>query len=336
MSQSKLIKPELLDHYHVIIVGAGWYGIAAAKAYLEINPSVSLNIIDADSGIGGVWSRSRIYPRLVINQPSPFFEFSDLSMKDALGIKEYSDITGENIAEYLEIYAKRSGVLERCHFNTEVQRIVREDNGQWVIHSRPTGYTNAEVGELRCDKLIMATGHTSKPKMPNGLDMTQYTGKVFHVKELGQQYQNLISDTNFKSITVVGGNKSAFELAGLFALEGKKVNWLIREDGCGPGFLLKDRPDGKKHMMEGMTARAPSFIAPTYSQPDRWITRFLYGDTNWFGRWFSRWVWKMALKRELDKFADASPNRQALKPLSNRYITFQTALNSVLDYCPTY
>jgi dimethylaniline monooxygenase (N-oxide forming) len=304
---------------HVIIIGAGWYGLAAAKTYLAINPSVSLTILEADSGIGGVWSRSRIYPRLVVNQPSPMFEYSDLSMAEALGLEDWSDVTGEMMAEYLEKYAAQFALLERCRFNTEVVKVEREEGtGLWKLLVRPTGQETGKRDVLKCVKLVMATGHTSKPKLPDNLDLSMFTGKVFHVKEIGQRCFDLLQDDDIKTVTVVGGNKSSFELAGMFALEGKKVNWLIKDEGTGPGMMLKDRPDGKKHAMQGMTARALSAVAPTPWQSERWITRFLYSGKHWLCRWFIVWFFKMAVKKPLEMYD--KPNRRIMKPLTDRYV----------------
>jgi len=41
-------------HHKVIILGADLNGLAAAKTYLDIDPSVDLLVIDGDSDIGGV------------------------------------------------------------------------------------------------------------------------------------------------------------------------------------------------------------------------------------------------------------------------------------------
>lgn len=305
--------------YHVIVVGAGWYGLVAAKTYLQLHPSVSLLVLDAETSVGGVWSRSRIYPRLVVNQPTPMFEYADLSMKEALGVPESSDITGEMMADYLEIYAKRFGVLERCRLGTEVIKVEREaGDGSWVVTVRPTGAGGKTYGEgLKCEKLIMATGHTSMPKLPSNIDTSHYTGKTFHAKEIGKRYYDLLKDEDVNTITVVGGNKSSFEFAGMFALEGKKVNWLIREEGAGPGMMMKDRPDGKKHTMEGKTMRAPSALAPTFSHPQRWITRFLYGGKHWLCNLFLNWFFKVIIKADLERYN--TPNRKLIKPLSDRY-----------------
>jgi len=304
---------------HVIIIGAGWYGLAATKTYLEPQPSVSLTIIEADSGVGGTWSRSRVYPRLVVNQPSPMFEFSDLSMSEAVGLEEWSDITGDHMAEYLEKYSEKFGLLKYCRFNTKVVRIEREGaTWLWKLSVRPTGQETAELEDLKCVKLIMATGHTSKPKLPENLDMSLYTGKVFHVKEIGQRYHELLRDGDVQNITVVGGNKSSFELAGMFGVEGKKVNWLIKDEGTGPGMIVKDRPNGKDHQMKNFTTRAVSGIAPTPWKADRWITRFLYSGKYWLCRWFITWFFKAAASKPLEMYN--KPNRRLMKPLSDRYV----------------
>lgn len=89
------------EHRHVVIVGAGFSGLAAAKTYLEIDPSVNLLIVDADSGIGGVWSSSRIYPGLEYEVPTPMMNFSDFDIRKELGLGDWVDVSGEQINEYV-------------------------------------------------------------------------------------------------------------------------------------------------------------------------------------------------------------------------------------------
>jgi ribulose 1,5-bisphosphate synthetase/thiazole synthase len=38
----------------VIIIGAGWTSLAAAKTYLKLYPSISLTILDSDTTVGGI------------------------------------------------------------------------------------------------------------------------------------------------------------------------------------------------------------------------------------------------------------------------------------------
>jgi hypothetical protein len=51
-------------------------------------------------------------------------------MKDALGIDDWIDLRGEDIAEYLEKYAAKFGVTERCKLNTGVHKIDRDTDGR--------------------------------------------------------------------------------------------------------------------------------------------------------------------------------------------------------------
>ena len=85
-----------------------------------MHPSLSLTIIDNDSSIGGFWSRSSVYRRPVLNQPTPHLEYSDLTMSEVHGgIEEYSDISGDMVTKYLEKYADKFDLLSRCKFNTQ-------------------------------------------------------------------------------------------------------------------------------------------------------------------------------------------------------------------------
>jgi hypothetical protein len=153
--------------------------------------------------------------------------------------------------------------------------------------------------ELQGDKLVIATSFTSVPKMPSNLDLSRYIGKAFHVKELARKYQKILVDKSIETVTVIGGSKFAWEAAGMFALEGKKIRWLVREEGIGPSPMARTRPDGKAHRMEGKNIRGIVGLAPSPYHPDRWITKFLYGRGNFVGRWFSANFWKMPLKADM-------------------------------------
>lgn len=233
------------------------------------------------------------------------------------GLEDYSDISGDQIAKYLETYAEKFHLLERCKLDTRVVKIDRDgESGPWKLFTQATNQPEAVAEELRCTNLILALGHEDVPKFPEELDTSKYTGTLFHARDLNKRHDEIVNDENIKDVTVVGGHKTAFEVASNMGFAGKKVNWLIREDGMGPGQLVMDRPDGKKHMAEGLSTRVVSFLAPSFYSPHRWITHFLYGGENWFGRWFSVWFWKTAYKKDYEKVS--KPGLEAMKPMSDR------------------
>lgn len=46
--------PEQVD---LVVIGAGIYGIQAARTCLEIHPHKNVVILEASNAVGGVWSR---------------------------------------------------------------------------------------------------------------------------------------------------------------------------------------------------------------------------------------------------------------------------------------
>ena len=101
MSEKNHIDANNMHGRGVVVIGAGWYGLAAAKTYLEINSSVDLTVVDSDSSLGGTWSASRAYPGLVADTPVGDFDYSDLPMEVELGLKRWDDIPAIKAYEYL-------------------------------------------------------------------------------------------------------------------------------------------------------------------------------------------------------------------------------------------
>jgi dimethylaniline monooxygenase (N-oxide forming) len=142
----------------------------------------------------------------------------------------------------------------------------------------PAGSHFSDVETLHCEKLIVAAGMTSKPAMPK-IDISVFVGLIFHIKEFGQRRKWLISDA-VKNVTVVGGNKSSFEVARPCSLAGKRVAWLIRPDGQGPGIML-DARKVDKHISELGYARWTSILKPgIYMPKGGWYRFFRSGQSN--------------------------------------------------------
>ena len=91
----------------VIIIGAGWMGLATAKTYLEIQPDVELTIIDEDSTVGGVWSGTRSYPGLLADSCAAVFDYSDFLMDVEVDVGLWEDLPAEKVHEYLERYTDK-------------------------------------------------------------------------------------------------------------------------------------------------------------------------------------------------------------------------------------
>jgi dimethylaniline monooxygenase (N-oxide forming) len=277
----------------VIIIGAGWSGLAAAKTYLQINPNISLTIIDEDSTVGGVWSSARIYPGLIADSCAAIFDYSDFPMDKELGIDKWADLPAEKVHDYLERYTDKFDLRKRCKLNTKVLGVERdsekgEEGYVWRLEAETKkDFEEHSVREvLLCDKLIVATGVSSTPSLPD-LDWSKFDGPVMHSKEVGKKYKVLTTDP-IKRVTVVGGNKSAVEVVYLCALAGIEVDWVIREEGYGPGVLFEARTKGK-HAGAIKAARASAIPFPNILATSGFWYWFFHSGKSQVGTFLLKW-----------------------------------------------
>jgi cation diffusion facilitator CzcD-associated flavoprotein CzcO len=50
-----------MESLDLVVIGAGWSGLVAAKTYLEVKPSSKVIVLDSESSVGGVWTKHRLY-----------------------------------------------------------------------------------------------------------------------------------------------------------------------------------------------------------------------------------------------------------------------------------
>lgn len=260
----------------VIVIGTGWAGLAAAKTYLQINPSISLTLLSNESTVGGVWSKDRLYPSLIANSPNGLYEFSDLSMVDAAN-PEYELIPGMRVQEYLHKYAVKFDIFPKIRFNCKISEAVRRNDVPGWKLTLQSGET------LLCDKLIVSSGLHSKPKWPSIPHEASFTGKVIHSKTLGKQHEQIIT-AGAKDVIIVGACKSAVEAATLFLDSDLsiKVHWLIRPSAQGVPMVVVD-PKMKPNFVAVAQTRIFSVFSPTIFSTSGFWYGFLHSGTSWLG-----------------------------------------------------
>ena len=164
---------------------------------------------------------------MIADSPVGLFDYSEPSMKTLLGLKEWADIPAEKVSEYLERYAEKFELQQRCMLSTKVIQATKSKDGrEWIIEVQKIGHDgNDDRESLVCDKLIVATGLFSAPLWPE-IDFSCFEGPVMHSRDVGVRYDELL-DEKHKEIIVVGGNKSAIDVINACAVAGKTVHWLI-------------------------------------------------------------------------------------------------------------
>lgn len=326
--------PEMASPSRVIVIGAGWTGLAAAKTYLQIYPHVSLTIIDEDSSVGGVWSESRVYPGLVADSCAAIFDYSDFPMDVALGLDKWADLPAEKVHEYLELYTDKFGLRQRCKLNTRVVNVERDEamkeGAIWKVEIEVRKeYEKYKVTELLlCDKLIIATGTTSTPNIPEGLNWKELEGPVMHSKDVGQKH-NLLTADNVKRVTVVGGSKSSIDVVSLCALAGKEVDWVIREEGYGPITLFEPRTYGI-HAGAIKNIRATTLAAPNLLITEGFWYKFLHSGKSKLGPKLLDSLMKKGSKSAIKSVYGKNGNTMKIAPDMKEYASVSFKLNCFL------
>ena len=220
----------------------------------------------------------------------------------------YGFFPGKYTTPYLEsyvdnhIYSGRT-IRDRIRFQCTVDNITRfrptasTKPTSPVIHWKIT--CNNATHELHTSKLIDATGMTSNPNIPSlpTTGSSKFKGPILHHKTFGQpQTQDLLlQDPSIKNICILGGAKSAADVAYACAKAptGKNVHWIIREDGNGPCafFAVQSMSERYANSNEGFYNRFLASYLPNRFGGQRWgWVKWALQGTGW-GRWYVKKLW---------------------------------------------
>jgi cation diffusion facilitator CzcD-associated flavoprotein CzcO len=219
-----------MEHTDLAIIGAGVHGLVTAKTFLEVNPTAKIVILDQAQTVGGTWAKERLYPGLKTNNMLGTYEFSDFPMtEERFGVKPGQHIPGPVVHEYLRQYAETFDLISRIRLNCKVTTAEMKEEGGWLL----TFHSNTSPDEmpLQADRLVVATGLTSNPFIPQFEGSSDFGAPLFHIKELHKRAESLEAA---KNVVVFGTSKSAFDACYLYATKGAQVHWIIRSSGHGP------------------------------------------------------------------------------------------------------
>lgn len=286
-------------HRHCTNFGdTGWNGLISAKTYLDFMPSANLVIIDEQTSIGGVWSAEKIYPSLYAQIKHGLFEYSFYPMRHE-GITQDGYISGQTIHTYLNDFAWDFDLTRRIRLQTTVTSVHRTCTGSWRLDIK------GQV-PIECTKLIYASGATSHPVIPSW-HMENFESTVIHSCETGAHLDAL---RNIESATVVGGAKSAYDTIFLLLNAGKKVNWVIRNDGSGPLALMPPTLFGVVNTMDVVTTRFMALMGASIMSTDGAGHQFI--QRTMIGR-FIAWVFWLVVNWIAERHAGYHKSENAMK-----------------------
>ncbi|PKS05170.1 hypothetical protein jhhlp_008538 [Lomentospora prolificans] len=315
----------------LVIIGAGWNGLAMAKTYLEAHGEAHILILDYAESIGGTWADERLYPGLKTNNIVGSYEFSDFALvPEKYGIKPGQHIPGRVVHEYLCDFCKRYDLESRIRLRTKVEEVTLLSNGSWKInYSTITTSSEGEwvkesspapesTGEIVASRLVLATGLTSEPFMPPLPGREAFKGHVFHAKDFKPRAKDLASS---KSVVVIGGNKSAWDVCYSSAARfGADAHMVMRRSGGGPSWVWPARLSGFFTSLSALSStRFVSWLDPSPFGPSGWPIRAVMNRT-WLGRKMISFFWSRLDAKVVSLNAyDNHEGTTSLKPWTSTY-----------------
>ncbi|PYI36977.1 FAD/NAD(P)-binding domain-containing protein [Aspergillus indologenus CBS 114.80] len=273
----------------MVVIGAGLYGLMAAKTYLDVNPTSTVEILEASRSVGGVWGRDRLCRGVKTNSIAGSYAYSDFPMSEArFGVKWHQHVPGEVVYKYFEAFATQYDLHRRIRLSCRVKTVEKCPDGSWSI----SAIEDNRPITINTRRLIVATGLASEPVMPQYPGASSFERPLLHCKDLASHHELY---NTAKTVAVVGGSKSAWDTAYQFASLGTRVHWILRKSGHGPARLLPAQATPFRLWMEKIvTTRFMTWLSPcpwgdTDGNGGGWMPRFLQGTTT--GQWISRHLW---------------------------------------------
>ncbi|KAH9886871.1 flavin-binding monooxygenase-like family protein [Xylariomycetidae sp. FL2044] len=289
----------------VAIIGAGWYGLKAASTMLKLAPKTKLAVFDKYDSVGGTWSRDRVYPNLVAQAEFGYFNYPSTPMSRD-GKPNTNLVSGDMICNYLEKFAEDNDLRRHIRFNSWVSNVERAAQGSgWVL--------SVNGRKVEAAKLICATGVTTQ-SIPPCFIVEDGAIPVKHVVELAKESARFEDpSSNLEHFVLVGSAKSAYDAAYLLCSLGKKVTWVIREDGSGPMPIMPITLLGRNSITMS-SSRLMSNLSPSLMTTDSWVGSFFH--RTWLGRWLTKTAWGYITKKadQAAGFGTTEGPTELLKP----------------------
>jgi cation diffusion facilitator CzcD-associated flavoprotein CzcO len=211
---------------NVIIVGAGFGGVAAATELLQ-HGFADVTVLEAASDIGGTWHHNT-YPGAACDVPSHFYSYSYAQRPDW---SRFCSPQAE-ILEYLQGTARSQGVTERVVLGTTVTACRWDDTtATWTVEANgPQGPVTYTAGAV-----VIATGQLNQPAYPRIEGLDSFAGHAFHSARWDHDY-----DLRGKRVAVIGTGASAVQFVPEIAPVVASMTVLQR---TGNWFLPREHTD---------------------------------------------------------------------------------------------
>lgn len=199
----------------VIIVGAGPSGLAMAGCLSQLE--IPYLLLEREDCFASLWKKYS-YDRLHLHLPKQSCELPHMSFPSSYP----TYVPKKQFIQYLDDYVARFKISPMYQRNVESANY---DQGyeKWVVKAMNNDEGCGEVEEYLGKFLVVATGETANPYVPEVEGLSSFDGEVLHSTRFksGVEFKN-------KNVLVVGSGNSGMEIALDLANHGAKTSIIVR------------------------------------------------------------------------------------------------------------
>ncbi|KAM1042156.1 hypothetical protein ACFX2I_031200 [Malus domestica] len=198
----------------VIIVGAGTSGLAMAGCLSRL--AIPYIILEREDCFASLWKKYS-YDRLHLHLRKQFCELPHMSFPTS-----YPTYVPKNqFIRYLEDYVSHFSIRPMYKRNVESAQYDQVSK-KWIVKAKNVG-GSGEMEEYFGGFLVLATGETTDPYIPEIEGLSSFNGDVLHSTKYksGKEFEN-------KKVLVVGAGNSGMEISLDLANHGAKTSIIVR------------------------------------------------------------------------------------------------------------
>ena len=231
-----------MNHFDVVIVGAGLSGIGAACHLKKKCPQKTFAILEGRTAIGGTWDLFR-YPGVRSDSDMHTLGYSFKPWREAKAIAD-----GPSIRKYVVETANENAIVDHIRFKHLVRSAAwSTEDAKWTLEVERVD--QGDKIEVTASFLLMCGGYYSYERVfdPGFENIERFQGTLAH-----PQFWPEDMDYSGKNVIVIGSGATAMTIVPAMAAQGAQVTMVQRsptyvvsqpaEDGIA-NFLRKCLPE---------------------------------------------------------------------------------------------